>query len=593
MKAKIEQFSAINPNPVLNVAKDGTVFYSNKACDPFLQEWGVEVGEKLPSSIIDIVQRVISLNSPEKMKVKVGKRVYLVVFHPLPEQECVNISGFDISDQKELEEKPPESEAQEKANIELAKIIDVKAIQSLMNDFYRLAHIPMGLNDLKGNVLVSTGWQEICTKFHRVNPEACKHCVESDINLSTGVAPGEYKLYKCKNNMWDVVTPIMVEGQHVGNIFSGQFFFDDKPLDYELFRLQARKYGFNEEEYIAALREVPRLSREAVDTSMTFFMTFANMISQLSYSNIKLSQSLSEYDGVVDALRQSEKRERAHSDELTVVLDAVPAAVWITHDTQALQITGNRLSYEWLRLPEGANISKFVPEGERPETYRMFKDGVEIPLDSMPVRMSAAGKEVRDFEFDLVYPDGTLRHLLGNARPLLDEKGNPQGSVSAFIDITERKKAEEAIKKIHDNLGKLVEERTTELEKAYKSLKDSEKGLAEAQKLAHIGNWEWNIETDKAYWSEELYHIFGRNPQELAPPYNEYLSYVHPDDRDYADNAHKKALNGKPFSIDHRIILSNGEERVVHIQTEVIFNEKHIPIRLNGIVQDITERKKA
>jgi hypothetical protein len=127
-----------------------------------------------------------------------------------------------------------------------------------------------------------------------------------------------------------------------------------------------------------------------VDTSMTFFMTFANMISQLSYSNIKLSQSLSEYDGVVDALRQSEKRERAHSDELTVVLEAVPAAVWITHDTQALQITGNRLSYEWLRLPEGANISKFVPEGERPETYRMFKDGVEIPLDSMPVRMSAA-----------------------------------------------------------------------------------------------------------------------------------------------------------------------------------------------------------
>jgi hypothetical protein len=126
MKAKIEQFSAINPNPVLNVAKDGTVFYSNKACDPFLQEWGVEVGEKLPSSIIDIVQRVISLNSPEKMKVKVGKRVYLVVFHPLPEQECVNISGFDISDQKELEEKPPESEAQEKANIELAKIIDAK-----------------------------------------------------------------------------------------------------------------------------------------------------------------------------------------------------------------------------------------------------------------------------------------------------------------------------------------------------------------------------------------------------------------------------------------------------------------------------------
>jgi len=593
MITKIEQFPATNPNPVLSVRKDGTVLYSNEAGEPLLHEWGVRVGEKLPSSVRDLVQRVIFQNNLEKNEVKVGNRVYLVSFHPIPEEERVNVYGFDISDQKELEEKPQESEAKEKANLEIANIIDSKVIQSLMNDFYRLAHIPMGLNDLKGNVLVSVGWQEICTKFHRVNPEACKHCVESDINLSTGVAPGEYKLYKCKNGMWDVVTPIMVEGQHVGNIFSGQFFFDDGPIDYEFFRLQARKYGFNEEEYIAALKKVPRLSREAVDTSMAFFMTFANMISQLSYSNIKLSQSLSEYDGVVEALRESEKRERARSDELAVVLDAVPAAVWITHDTQALQITGNRLSYEWIRLPEGANISKFVPEKEKPETYRMFKDGVEIPLADMPVRMSAAGKEVRDYEFDLVYPDGTVRHLLGNARPLRDEKGKSHGSVSAFIDITERKKAEEDIKKVHANLEKLVEERTTELKKAYKSLKENEEGLAEAQKMAHIGNWGWDIATDKAYWSDELYHIFGRSPQELTPTYNEYLSYVHPDDRENADNAHKKALNGKPFSIDHRIILSSGEERTVHIQTEVIFNEKHLPIRLKGIVQDITERKRA
>ena len=136
--------------------------------------------------------------------------------------------------------------------------------------------------------------------------------------------------------MWDIVTPIIVGGQHVGNIFSGQFFFEDEPLDYELFRSQARKYGFNEEEYIAALEKVPRLSREAVNTGMSFFMTFANMISQLSYSNIKLAKSLAERDTLVSALRESERRERARSDELAVVLDAVPVAVYTTHDPQAL-----------------------------------------------------------------------------------------------------------------------------------------------------------------------------------------------------------------------------------------------------------------
>ncbi|RPJ77424.1 MAG: PAS domain S-box protein, partial [Alphaproteobacteria bacterium] len=110
MKAKIEQFPAKNPNPVLSVAKDSTVLYSNEAGEPLLHEWKVEIGEKLPSSIVDRVQRVISRNSPEKMEVKAGNRVYLIVFHPLPEQECVNISGFDISDQKEVEGKLRESE---------------------------------------------------------------------------------------------------------------------------------------------------------------------------------------------------------------------------------------------------------------------------------------------------------------------------------------------------------------------------------------------------------------------------------------------------------------------------------------------------
>ena len=289
MEAKMKQSSATNPNPVLRVAKDGTVLYSNKAGEPLLHEWGVEVGGKLPSHIVDFVLRVISRNSPEKVEVKLGKRIYLIVFHPLPEEQCVNISGFYISDQKEIEDKLQESEALETANVELSEIVDAQAIQSLMDDFYKFAHITMALVDLKGNVLVSVGWQDICTRFHRVHPETCKHCIESDTKLSAGVSPGEFKLYKCKNNMWDIATPIIVGGQHIGNIFSGQFFFEDEPLDYELFRSQARKYGFNEKEYMAALEKVPRLSRETVETGMTFLTKLANMISQLSYSNIKLS----------------------------------------------------------------------------------------------------------------------------------------------------------------------------------------------------------------------------------------------------------------------------------------------------------------
>jgi hypothetical protein len=81
------------------VEKDWTVLYSNVADEPLSHEWGMLVGEKLPPHIENIVHRVISRNSPEKMEIKVEKRIYLVVF-PSSKEESVNVSGLDISDQK-------------------------------------------------------------------------------------------------------------------------------------------------------------------------------------------------------------------------------------------------------------------------------------------------------------------------------------------------------------------------------------------------------------------------------------------------------------------------------------------------------------
>jgi|GEM_PF-3986099 len=140
------------------------------------------------------------------------------------------------------------------------------------------------------------------------------------------------------------------------------------------------------------------------------------------------------------------KEEQARAEELQKILDAVPAAVWIGHDPQARHITGNRLSYEWLNLSFGAEASKSAPAGERPTTFRMFRNGSEVPVEEMPVQRAARGEHVRDFEFTLVYPDDTKRHIVGNAETLRDEQGMPRGSVASFMDITARKKAEEDLR---------------------------------------------------------------------------------------------------------------------------------------------------
>ncbi|MHB8770629.1 MAG: PocR ligand-binding domain-containing protein [Syntrophales bacterium] len=200
--------------------------------------------------------------------------------------------------------------------LELADIIDVPAIQSLMDNVYALSEVPMSIIDINGKVLAGAGWQEICLKFHRIHPETCRHCLESDTRLSEGIPPGKSRLYRCKNNMWDVATPIMVGGKHVGNVFSGQFFFADEAIDTEFFRSQAGRYGFDEAEYIAALEKVPRLSREKMETGMAFFMKLAELISQLSYSNLALARLLAERKQAEEVLQERTRLLEAANREL-------------------------------------------------------------------------------------------------------------------------------------------------------------------------------------------------------------------------------------------------------------------------------------
>ncbi len=97
--------------------------------------------------------------------------------------------------------------------------------------------------------------------------------------------------------------------------------------------------------------------------------------------------------------------------------------------------------------------------------------------------------------------------------------------------------------------------------------------------------------TNEISWSDETYRIFGVDPQEFVPTYNSFLSYVHPEDRDFVNDVIKKAFDGKPLTIDYRIMLPNGKEREVHIESEVISNKKRIPIQIKGTLQDITDRK--
>ena len=125
------------------------------------------------------------------------------------------------------------------------------------------------------------------------------------------------------------------------------------------------------------------------------------------------------------------------------------------------------------------------------------------------------------------------------------------------------------------------------------ALQEERTKLLAAQQIAHMGNWDWDIVRGTLSWSDEVYRIFGIESAKFMATYEAFLDIVHPNDRDGIAQAVSDALyRGKPYAIDHRITLADGSERIVHERGEVQYDEAGKPVRMQGTVHDITERKR-
>jgi len=179
--------------------------------------------------------------------------------------------------------------------------------------------------------------------------------------------------------------------------------------------------------------------------------------------------------------------------------------------------------------------------------------------------------------------------------------------IAISVNVVKRKKAEEELKNAYDTLEHKVEERTIALSKANlalhseiterrlaeEALKKRETQLTDSQRVAHLGRWEWDIPTNKLVWSDEVYKIYGVNPEQFSPTYDLVIDAMHQDSRNEFHQAIQQTLSGeKPFELDYRLTRPDGTERIVHTIGEVTRDEGGKPVMMFGIVQDITERNK-
>lgn len=267
------------------------------------------------------------------------------------------------------------------------------------------------------------------------------------------------------------------------------------------------------------------------------------------------------------ALAQEQVRTERQAAELEAVMDAVPAIVFIAHDPDCRLITGNRSARELLGLSRGANVSKTAPPDERPERYKAIKGGREIPPEQLPAQQAAQGREVRDREVDLVFVDGTVRTIFGNAVPLWDELGRPRGAVGAFIDITERKQAEELLRQGERRFRQVVES------------------------LPQLV-WTCHPDGNCDYLSPQWVAYTGI-PAEVQLGFR-WVEQLHPDDRQRTVELWRiAAKQGTVFKSEFRLRRHDGVHRWFHTVANPLRDETGQIVKWFGTNTDVEERKQA
>ena len=281
-------------------------------------------------------------------------------------------------------------------------------------------------------------------------------------------------------------------------------------------------------------------------------------------------------------LKRTEAEARARATELAAIMDAVPAATLIGHDPECRQMTGNRAAYELFRIPHNANPSMSAPAGEAPSGYRLLSDGRELSPAEMPVQMAAAtGQEIRDCEFTIAFEDGTSRSIFGNAVPLFDEKGNICGAVGAFIDITQRKRDEEALR---GSEGKT--------QQALRALRKSEQRYRRV--VDHI--LDALLVDDESgrivYANDRFLKLFGLQREDL--PGITLEDYVAPEWRSALRERHERRMRGEevPAEFPYEGLRKDGSRLWLQAVVTPIVEDGRV-IGTQSAIQDITARRRA
>ncbi|MFZ4398977.1 MAG: PAS domain S-box protein [Bacteroidales bacterium] len=425
----------------------------------------------------------------------------------------------------------------------LADLIDVHLLQNLQEKLNLVYSFPSAILDNEGKILTAVAWQDICTKFHRMHPDCEKECIKSDQYIMDHLHEANPAVsYQCPHGLVDNATPIIIEGKHYGNFFTGQFFLT--PPDIEFFRQQAKKYGFDETAYLDALKKVPVWSKEKLHLYLDFIKGFIEMIASIGLKNLKEASIKKE-------LNESETKYYS-------ILQQASDGIFLA-DAEGNYFEVNTKGCEILGYTREEILKLTIKDIIQPEDY---------PIQTSSLNELKKGN-VQLFERTMVCKDGTK---------IIAEISTKMINENCFLgivrDITDYKQKEEELKLLKERLELSIE-------------------------ASNIGIWSHDLRIDPDRTKEvsvrNLRHdqLFGYNEKIESWGVEKMLEHVISEDKPIVKAAFDNLLNTGLLNFECSIQWADKSIHWISVKGKVYKDDKGNPIKVNGTVIDISDRKKA
>ncbi|BAU64893.1 multi-sensor hybrid histidine kinase [Stanieria sp. NIES-3757] len=267
-----------------------------------------------------------------------------------------------------------------------------------------------------------------------------------------------------------------------------------------------------------------------------------------------------------EALHKSEAIALAWAKELEAFMETVPAAIWIARDPECHYMNANRAAYELLRVPIGSIATSTPASGEYPFAFKVCKNGHEIPPEDLPMQLAARTKQEVEEEIEFVFSETDISYLYGKAVPLLDESGEVRGAVGAFLDLTERKQMQEALRRREQELS-LV---TNQVPVLISFVNSQQRYL-----FNNLTYQKWFGRSSAEVYGKHLREVLGESAYEKILPYVEQV------------------LAGQQVTFESQITYQDAGTRYIEATYIPQLDERGKVEGFVALVSDISDRKRA